>query len=72
MMEVMQNNPERWYIRLTRNIRQKLRWFAPGLGVKRWLTLILVGTTLIGVGIAMPDNVYRFFHLLLLRTGFFE
>ena len=56
----MQNNPERWYIRLTRNIRQKLRWFAPGLGVKRWLTLILVGTTLIGVGIAMLFlDIYR-------------
>jgi uncharacterized cofD-like protein len=42
-----------------------LRWFAPGLGVKRWLLIILAGITLLGVGLAMflldlyrtaPDN----------------
>ncbi len=29
------------------------RWLAPGLGVKRWLLLILIGTSLIGIGIAV-------------------
>jgi len=30
-----------------------LRWFTPGLGVKRWLLLILAGTSLIGLGVAV-------------------
>ncbi len=30
-----------------------LRWFTPGLGVKRWLLLILLGTSLIGLGLAV-------------------
>ena len=42
-----------WLQRLGRNIRRELRWFTPGIGVKRWISLILAGTTLIGVGIAM-------------------
>ncbi len=29
---------------------QMLRWLSPGLGVKRWVALILVGTTLLGIG----------------------
>ncbi|MCF6278213.1 MAG: YvcK family protein, partial [Anaerolineales bacterium] len=33
-------------------MRQFLRWLAPGLGVKRWLALILAGVTLLGVGLA--------------------
>lgn len=36
---------------------QRLRtiglWFAPGLGVKRWLFIVLVGITLLGVGLAL-------------------
>lgn len=37
-----------------------LRWFKPGLGVKRWLLLILFGTFLIGVGGAMLVlDIYR-------------
>lgn len=36
------------------------RWLAPGLGVKRWLVLILFGTTCIGVGLAvLLLEVYR-------------
>ena len=29
------------------------RWFAPGLGVKRWLFMVLTGITLLGVGLAI-------------------
>lgn len=37
-----------------------LRWLVPGLGVKRWLVLILLGTTLLGVGLAiLALEVYR-------------
>ena len=31
----------------------ELRWLTPGLGVKRWIALILAGTTLIGLGFAL-------------------
>ncbi len=40
-----------------RNLR---RWLLPGLGVKRWMLLILAGITLLGVGIAiLLLNIYR-------------
>jgi len=35
-----------------RKLRQFFRWFTPGLGVKRWLALVLAGVTLLGVGLA--------------------
>jgi len=34
-------------------MQEFLRWFKPGLGVKRWLALILLGITLLGVGFAI-------------------
>ena len=40
--------------------RKSLRWLIPGLGVKRWLLLTLLGTTLIGVGLAILIlEIYR-------------
>ena len=42
------------------NLIHNLRWLIPGLGVKRWLLLTLVGTTLFGVGLAiLVLDVYR-------------
>ena len=38
--------------RLRENIRQLFLWLTPGLGVKRWLALVLAGITLLGVGLA--------------------
>jgi len=35
-------------------------WLTPGLGVKRWLVMILIGTTLLGVGLGiLLLDVYR-------------
>jgi len=34
-------------------LRRFLRWFVPGLGVKRWFLLALAGMTLLGVGLAI-------------------
>ncbi len=34
-------------------IRNIFQWFLPGLGVKRWVFLILIGTTLVGLGFAV-------------------
>jgi hypothetical protein len=37
-----------------------LRWLVPGLGVKRWILLILLGTTLLGVGLGiLLLDIYR-------------
>lgn len=37
-----------------------LRWFVPGLGVKRWFGITLLGITLLGIGLAMLLlDVYR-------------
>ncbi len=38
--------------RFRENLRLSLRWFTPGLGVKRWIMLVLAGVTLLGVGLA--------------------
>ncbi|KAF0110284.1 MAG: hypothetical protein FD147_1750 [Chloroflexi bacterium] len=38
----------------------KLRWLIPGIGIKRWILLILAGTTMLGVGFAvLLLDVYR-------------
>ncbi|MCJ7702077.1 MAG: YvcK family protein, partial [Anaerolineales bacterium] len=43
-----------------RDFRRSLRWFTPGLGVKRWLGVILLGTTLLGIGVGIYVlEVYR-------------
>jgi uncharacterized cofD-like protein len=38
---------------LANNLRLIGRWFAPGLGVKRWYLVVLLGVTMLGVGLAM-------------------
>lgn len=35
------------------NLKRIGRWFAPGLGVKRWYIVILLGVTMLGVGLAI-------------------
>ena len=39
--------------RFSQNLRELARWSVPGLGVKRWFTLVLMGITLLGVGMAL-------------------
>jgi len=34
-------------------LRNILLWFKPGLGIKRWLLMILLGITLLGIGLAI-------------------
>jgi uncharacterized cofD-like protein len=46
--------------RLASEIELTLRWFAPGLGVKRWFGMVLAGLTLLAVGIALLLlDIYR-------------
>ncbi len=45
---------------ISKRVRQKIGWLIPGLGVKRWLFLIFIGTTLMGLGFAvLLLDVYR-------------
>ena len=54
-MNSSQNNKARF-----QGVRRFLRWFAPGLGVKRWFLVALAGMTLLGVGLAIfLLDVYR-------------
>src|SRR5512144_2775751 len=34
-------------------LRRILSWFVPGLGIKRWILMILGGVTLLGLGLGM-------------------
>jgi uncharacterized cofD-like protein len=56
----MQEKPHRTKLSLKQLSREILRWFTPGIGVKRWVLLILAGTTLLGIGFAvLVLDVYR-------------
>jgi uncharacterized cofD-like protein len=45
---------------LWRRISRSFRWFIPGIGVKRWFLVLLVGITLLGIGLAaFLLDVYR-------------
>jgi uncharacterized cofD-like protein len=46
------NDPQNNGVRF-QGLRRFLRWFVPGLGVKRWFLLALAGMTLLGVGLAI-------------------
>lgn len=46
--------------RFVQNLRDLARWFQPGLGVKRWFVLVLLGITMLGVGLAIfVLEIYR-------------
>ena len=56
----MAKNDQTWYQRLRAGLADLTNWLIPGLGVKRWLLLILIGMTLIGVGLGVLIlEVYR-------------
>jgi uncharacterized cofD-like protein len=51
---------DNWLSDLGGKFRQSLRWLTPGLGVKRWLLLVMLGITFLGVGLAILIlDVYR-------------
>jgi len=39
--------------RFIEDLREAARWFAPGLGVKRWFLFVFAGVSLLGVGFAI-------------------
>jgi len=56
-MNMFQNLNREW---ISRNLRELARWFKPGMGVKRWLFMMLGGITMLGVGLAILS--YDFYH----------
>ncbi len=51
---------DQFFHKLGASLRSFSRWFIPGLGVKRWVLVMLAGTTLLGVGLAvLLLDVYR-------------
>ena len=49
----MKNQNQNILQKILRWIKRRLQWLAPGMGIKRWLVVILMGTTLIGLGFAV-------------------
>ena len=46
--------------RIWRTLRDIPRWFRPGLGIKRWYALVMIGITLLGLGFAvLIIDLYR-------------
>ena len=56
----MQERKQNFFSRLWDRIRREAQWFRPGLGYKRWLFLVFLGTALLGLGLALVIlDVYR-------------
>ncbi len=56
----MQSRKNNKFGRFIQSTLLKLRWLVPGIGVKRWVLVILAGTTALGVGLAVYLlDIYR-------------
>jgi uncharacterized cofD-like protein len=49
----MAKNKQSWFQHIRTGLGEARIWLIPGLGVKRWILVILLGTTLIGVGLGV-------------------
>lgn len=52
-MQVARQVPKRPLRSISFRIGRFFSWFVPGLGIKRWLVMILAGITLLGVGLGI-------------------
>jgi uncharacterized cofD-like protein len=56
----MQERKQNLFSRIWEHLRRESQWFRPGLGYKRWLILVFLGTALLGLGLALIIlDVYR-------------
>lgn len=56
----MKEKKQNFFSRLSKALQWELQWFQPGLGYKRWLILVFLGTAFLGVGLALfVLDVYR-------------
>jgi hypothetical protein len=49
----MRPSRRHWFQNIFQSIYRTLRWLIPGIGVKRWVLVILIGTTFLGLGFAV-------------------
>ncbi len=49
----MKANWRTFFINLWKKLQRESHWFRPGLGYKRWLILVFLGTTFLGLGMAL-------------------
>lgn len=60
ILQNMKENNLTFWDRFKSFIKREARWLLPGIGVKRWMLLILAGITLLAVGLALILlNIYR-------------
>lgn len=56
----MQAKKLNWIERFGRFLSREIRWLIPGIGIKRWVLVVLFGTSLLGIGFAvLVLDVYR-------------
>ena len=56
----MRRSRNRWLQRGFQFINRSMRWLIPGIGVKRWVGVILLGTVFLAIGIAvLVLDIYR-------------
>lgn len=56
----MQEKKQNVFSRTWQTLRRESQWLRPGLGYKRWLILVFLGTTLLGLGMALVVlDIYR-------------
>jgi uncharacterized cofD-like protein len=49
-----------WKVRIKNLISQTLKWLTPGIGIKRWLLVVLIGITFIALGLTFfVLDIYR-------------
>jgi uncharacterized cofD-like protein len=59
-LDAMSNKREIWHRRLRNTLSGSVLWLVPGLGIKRWVGMVLLGTTFIGLGLSVLIlDVYR-------------
>jgi uncharacterized cofD-like protein len=59
-MNAMKKLNQGWMERVKLFIKREARWLMPGIGVKRWMLLILLGITMLALGLAfILLNIYR-------------
>jgi len=55
-MNILHKTEKEWF---RQNLRDLCRWLTPGLGIKRWFLLVMVGITLFGIGLTIALEPYR-------------
>ena len=56
----MKQEKQGFFSKAWEKLRREAQWFRPGLGYKRWLILVFIGASLLGLGLALVIlDIYR-------------